>query len=95
MTEVLEIKRVKDSFSNLFKKSLNENWGITITIPKAILGNEDYHYNFIILSSDTIKNLLTEAVFKKLDLITNESISITATFTKKMIFEYLDKTTKQ
>ncbi|MBH8622647.1 hypothetical protein [Spiroplasma sp. hyd1] len=95
MTELLEIKRVKDSFSNLFTKSLNENWGITITIPKAILGNEDYHYNFIILSSDTIKNLLTEAVFKKLDLITNESISITATFTKKMIFEYLDKTTKQ
>ncbi|WP_424526273.1 hypothetical protein [Spiroplasma endosymbiont of Glossina fuscipes fuscipes] len=76
-------------------KSLNEDWGITITIPKALFGKTDYHHNFVILDPATVKNLLAKAIFKKLDLINSESISISATFTEKMIFEYLDKTTKQ
>ena len=95
ITELFLIEKIKDSFSNLFMKSLNEDWGITITIPKALFGKTDYHHNFVILDPATVKNLLAKAIFKKLDLINSESISISATFTEKMIFEYLDKTTKQ
>lgn len=95
ITELLEIEKIKDSFNNLFTNSLNDDWGITITIPKSILGSQDYHHNFVILPNTRVKNSFAKAIFKKLDLISSESISISATFTEKMIFEYLDKTTKE
>ncbi|WHQ37402.1 hypothetical protein [Spiroplasma sp. SV19] len=95
ITELFSIEKIKDSFSNLFVKSLNEDWWITVTIPKALLGEYPFDHKLVILSNATVKDLLSEAIFKKLALISNKNISISATFNEKMVFEYLDKTTNQ